>query len=85
MRDEEESDMQPVDRDLSTPRRYALGVRTTLTIDDDVLEAAMCIADDDGGATVGDVLSRLARRGLEPRPGERLRRRGAVFGVVPGA
>ena len=77
--------MQPVDHDLSTPRRYALGVRTILTIDDGLLEAARCIAADDGGVTVGDVLSRLGRRGLEPRAAERLRRRGAVFGVVPGA
>ena len=50
-------------------RRYVRPVRTTLHIDDDVLEAARCIADDEH-VSVGEVLSRLARRGLEPRPDE---------------
>ena len=50
-------------------RRYARPLRTTLQIDDDVLEAARCIADDER-VSVGEVLSRLARRGLEPRPDE---------------
>ncbi len=66
--------MRPRDRDLSTRRRYALGVRATLTIDDDVLEAARCIADDEG-VSVGDVISRLARSGLAPRTDGRKRRR----------
>lgn len=50
-------------------RRPVLLVRTTLKIDDDVLEAARCIADDER-VSVGEIVSRLARRGLEPRPGE---------------
>ena len=50
-------------------RRHVRLVRTTLQLDDDVLEAARCIADDEH-ASVGEVLSRLARRGLEPRPDE---------------
>ncbi len=50
-------------------RRYVRPVRTTLQIDDDVLEAARCIADDER-VSVGETLSRLARRGLEPRPDE---------------
>ena len=50
-------------------RRYVRLVRTTLQIDDDVLEAAQCIADDER-VSVGETLSRLARRGLEPRPDE---------------
>ena len=49
--------------------RHAHLVRTTLTIDDDVLEAARCIAADER-VSVGEVLSRLARRGLYPRPDE---------------
>ncbi len=53
----------------ASDRRYARPLRTTLQIDDDVLEAARCIADDER-VSVGEVLSRLARRGLEPRPGE---------------
>ena len=56
-------------------------VRTTLKIDDDVLEAAQCIAADEG-ATVGEVMSRLARRGLEPRTESRGRERLSTF-VVP--
>ena len=66
--------MRPRDLPLSTRRRYARGVRAILTIDDDVLEAARCIADDEG-VSVGDVISCLARRGLEPRQfGVRIRR-----------
>ena len=53
----------------ATDRRYVRLVRTTLQIDDDVLEAARCIADDES-VSVGQILSRLARRGLEPRPDE---------------
>ena len=53
----------------ASDRRYVRLVRTTLQIDDDVLEAARCIAADEG-VSVGEILSRLARRGLEPRPDE---------------
>ncbi len=66
--------MQPRDLDLPTQRRYARDVWTILTIDDDVLEAARCIADDQG-VSVGDVISRLARSGLAPRTDGRQRRR----------
>ena len=52
--------------DLTATPHYARLIRTTLRIHDDVLEAARCIATDEGVA-VGDVMSRLARRGLEPR------------------
>lgn len=50
-------------------RRYVRLVRTTVQIHDDVLEAARCIADDEH-ASIGEILSRLARRGLDPRPDE---------------
>jgi hypothetical protein len=40
-------------------------MRTTLTIDDDVLDAAKAIADRKN-RTVGDVLSELARAALRP-------------------
>ena len=56
-------------RDGASDRRYVRLVRTTLQIHDDVLEAARCIADDEH-ASVGEILSILARRGLEPRPDE---------------
>lgn len=49
--------------------RHVRLVRITLTIDDDVLEAARCIADDEH-VSLDEILSRLARRGLEPRPDE---------------
>lgn len=50
-------------------RRPVRLVPTTLKIDDDVLEAACCIAADER-VSVDEIVSRLARRGLEPRPGE---------------
>ena len=43
--------------------RYISAMRTTLTIDDDVLLAAKALAEQDG-RTVGEVLSRLARKAL---------------------
>ena len=65
---------------ITSSRSYARLVRTTLKIEDDVLEAARCIADDEG-ATVGEVMSRLARRGLEPRSESRGRGRLPSFAV----
>ncbi len=56
-------------RSRASLRRYVRLVRATLQIDDDVLEAARCIADDER-VSVGEIVSRLARRGLEPRPDE---------------
>jgi hypothetical protein len=47
-------------------------VRTTLDIDDDVLEAAKDLATN-RGTTAGKVLSDLARQALEPRRSPRLR------------
>lgn len=41
-------------------------MRTTVKIDDDVLNAAKSIAASQG-RTIGEVLSELARRGLQPR------------------
>lgn len=75
--------MTPSDLDRASRRRYARGVRTILSLDDDVLEAASCIADDEG-VTVGDVISRLVRCGLEPRTGARPRRRLSTFTSPPG-
>ena len=50
-------------------------MRTTVRIDDDVLMAAKSIAASQG-RSLGEVLSELARRGLEPRQPRRA-------GVVP--
>jgi hypothetical protein len=41
-------------------------MRTTVSLDDDVLEAARALADGEG-RSLGRVLSDLARRGLMPR------------------
>jgi len=73
--------MRPRDPDLPTRRRYDREVRAILTIDDDVLEATRCIADEEG-VSVGDVMSRLARSGLEP---DGTRRRIPTFTVTPGS
>ena len=56
-------------------------MRTTLNIDDEILEAARCIADE-RNLSVGAVLSDLARRGLQPADAVRNRSRGfPVFDV----
>lgn len=47
---------------------YHEAVRTTLTIDDDVLRAARQLADGTG-QSLGEAVSALARVGLQPRPG----------------
>ena len=48
-------------------------MRTTLSIDDDVLSAARHLADRDG-KTVGQIVSALARQGLERTAPNRARR-----------
>ena len=47
-------------------------MRTTLHIDDDVLQAAREIAAN-RGTTMGKVLSELCRKGLRPKPWVRVR------------
>ena len=42
-------------------------MRTTLTIDDDILRAAKTLAAQQG-QSIGAVISELARRGLRPEP-----------------
>ena len=65
---------------VTASRSYARMVRTTLRIDDDVLEAARCIADE-AGISVGQAMSRLARRGLAPRAESRGGGRFPTFAV----
>jgi len=55
-------------------------MRTTLSIDDDVLDAARAIAEQTR-RSLGAVLSDLARRGLKPRTGYRTRGGLPVFKV----
>lgn len=52
--------------------RDAIGMRTTLDIDDDVLQAAKEIAAN-RGTTMGKVISELVRKGLRPKPWVRVR------------
>ena len=59
-------------------------MRTTLVIEDDVLEAARSLAEAEG-KSLGEVLSELARRGLAPRPQEAVEEGFPVFSVSPEA
>ena len=61
-------------------------MRTTITLDDDVYEAALHLSRS-SGQRLGKVLSELARRGLRPdKPSARRRKRGfPVFDVPAGA
>lgn len=52
--------------------RDAISMRTTLDIDDDVLQAAKEIAAN-RGSTMGKVISELVRKGLRPKPWVRVR------------
>jgi hypothetical protein len=58
-------------------------VRTTLDIDDDVLQAAKEIAAS-RRTTTGEVLSELARKGLEPKRKYTIRNGVPVLPRVPG-
>ncbi len=59
-------------------------MRTTLQIDDDILSAARSLAAQ-SGESIGKVISRLARRGLQPAPSDRYRRGFPVFEVAEEA
>jgi hypothetical protein len=61
-------------------------VRTTVTLDDDIYDAAMHLSRT-SGERFGKVLSTLARRGLKPSdpPARRAARRFPVFDVPAGA
>jgi hypothetical protein len=57
-------------------------MRTTLVIEDDVLEAARSLAEAEG-KSVGEVISELARRGLAPQRQEAVEGGFPVFSVSP--
>ena len=59
-------------------------MRTTLAIDDDVLEVARSLSEAEG-KSVGAVISELARRGLAPRPQEAAEEGFPVFSVSSSA
>jgi hypothetical protein len=61
-------------------------MRTTVTLDEDIYEAAISLSRL-SGERLGKVLSRMARRGLEQKnaPRRKGRRRFPTFDVSPGA
>jgi len=59
-------------------------MRTTLLIEDDVLDVARSLAEAEG-KSVGQVISELARRGLAPRSQELVDEGFPVFSVAPDA
>ncbi|MEY2546820.1 MAG: hypothetical protein QOG48_1937 [Verrucomicrobiota bacterium] len=59
-------------------------MRTTVTIDNDVFEAARALATS-SGKKLGEVLSLLARRGLKAQPDAAKKNRLPVFRVAPSA
>jgi len=60
-------------------------MRTTLTLDDDVLAVARALADVQG-RTIGEVVSELARKGLTPaEPAPQYRNGIRLMPVQPGA
>ncbi len=59
-------------------------MRTTLNIDDDLIEAAKALASA-RDASLGSVLSELVRRGLEAEVAARTNNGFPVFRVSPGA
>ena len=59
-------------------------MRTTLTIDNDVFEAARAMAAS-SGKKLGEVISHLARRGLKTRPEAAKKNRLPVFHVPADA
>jgi hypothetical protein len=59
-------------------------MRTTLSLDDDILNAARSLSEAEG-RSLGEVISELARRGLAPRPESSEEEGFPVFSVPPGA
>jgi hypothetical protein len=72
--------------DITVSAYHAGSMRTTVTLDDDVYEAAMHLSRT-SGERLGKVLSILARRGLKPEEprARRSPRRFPVFDVAPNA
>ena len=58
-----------------------MSMRTTVVIEDDVLEAARSLAEAEG-RSLGQVISMLARRGLAPQRQEDLEQPGLVPGPL---
>ena len=64
--------------------RYPTGVRTTLELDDDLVQVARQLAQQ-RKTTMGQVISELARQALEPKRAPRTRNGVLLFDLRPGA
>jgi hypothetical protein len=64
--------------------RYHTGVRTTLEIDDDLVQVARQLAQQ-RRTTMGHVISELARKAMEPGNAPRKRNGVLLFDPKPGA
>jgi hypothetical protein len=64
--------------------RYHTDVRTTLEIDDDLVQVARQLAQQHK-TTMGQVISQLVRTALEPKSAPRMRNGVLLFDVKPGA
>lgn len=64
--------------------RYAKKMRTTLDLDEDVVQIARELAQQ-RGTTMGEVISELARRALEPKSPPKMRNGVPLFTPKAGA
>lgn len=78
--------MKYVPVDAAASLYHDVGVRTTVTLDEDVYQAAMHLSQA-SGQSLGRVLSQLARRGLKPNDTTAAATQGRfpVFAVAPDA
>ena len=63
---------------------YNEGMRTTLDLDEDILQVAKQLAAQ-RGATMGEIISTLARKALEPKRPPKMRNGVPLFVPKPGA
>ena len=63
---------------------YPTGVRTTLEIDDDLVQVARQLAQQ-RQTTMGQVISQLVRQAMEPKSAPRVRNGVLLLDVKPGA
>jgi hypothetical protein len=63
--------------------RYHAGVRTTLEIDDDLVQVARQLAQQ-RKMTMGQVVSQLVRKAMEPKSAPRMRNGVLLFDLKPG-
>ena len=64
--------------------RYHAAMRTTLEIDDDLVQVARQLAQQ-RKTTMGQVVSQLVRKALAPKSAPRMRNGVLLFDVKPGA